>query len=130
MQWDFFVIISFLSMPVVMTKNFTCPASMNTKEIVESCPTTKEQWRSAAERKNCTNLKEKCLDNKELLYHCIMNTEQTHPVEVCYPEFVVAGGYCLEYNDGGMRVMLTLNISCRNHTKKCPNVYLSSRAFE
>lgn len=62
--------------------------------IVQSCPTSKEEWNRAAYDKNCTELAQRnnCTPVSERLeYHCVINTFKNETLEVCAPARVIFG---------------------------------------
>lgn len=62
-----------------------CQAKTDLK-IVTICPTSKEEWDSAARKKNCSQFV--ALDNNEerYEYHCVINAFLNATLEVCAPE--------------------------------------------
>lgn len=52
-------------------------------EIVDNCPDSKDKWREAAARKNCTAYANQCDDPQRLDYHCVINTFVNVTLEVC-----------------------------------------------
>ncbi|XP_078333828.1 uncharacterized protein LOC111102257 isoform X5 [Crassostrea virginica] len=57
-----------------------CNASLATVSVVNRCPRNEEEWTTAAERKNCGNIKHNCVF---IQYHCVMNTWRNKTIEVC-----------------------------------------------
>lgn len=64
-------------------KDYSCPVSSSTVQIVKDCPDSEEKWREAAARKNCEKYASQCSDPKRLVYHCVINPYVTQTLEVC-----------------------------------------------
>lgn len=67
-------------------------------EVVESCPTSKQEWEIAARRKNCSKLvaaeaeRKNCIINeKQPKYHCLINAFRNKFLEVCVAEKIMLG---------------------------------------
>lgn len=60
---------------------------------VKFCPTTKQEWETAAIRKNCNNTaaEQSCSDAKKFVYHCVINGFQDETLEVCAPQKLISG---------------------------------------
>lgn len=60
---------------------------------VKFCPTTKQEWETAAQRKNCnkTAAQQTCSDAKKFVYHCVINVFQNETIEVCAPQKLITG---------------------------------------
>lgn len=77
--------------------NEDCMVDVYNVEVVESCPTSKEEWDIAARRKNCSNLaaeaeRKNCVMNeKQPKYHCLINALRNKLLEVCAPEKTIFG---------------------------------------
>lgn len=60
--------------------------AINSVTIVLYCPTTKEEWDSAAKRKKCGKFSAKenfTADGKQQEYHCVINPFLNETLEVC-----------------------------------------------
>lgn len=63
-------------------------------QVVEDCPDTEDKWREAAARKNCTAYASQCDEPKNLVYHCVINTDISQTLEVCaYAQNIVLGSF-------------------------------------
>lgn len=63
-------------------------------KIVKSCPTSKEEWNSAAQRKNCSKSVTPdnfTTDGEQIKYHCLINAYLNETVEVCAKEKIIFG---------------------------------------
>lgn len=60
---------------------------------VNVCPTTKQEWETAAKRKNCDKIatQQTCSDPEKFVYHCVINGFQNETLEVCAPQKLVTG---------------------------------------
>lgn len=57
---------------------------------VDRCPETEEEWREAAERKNCFQHVNQCDEPGRFEYHCLINPYINRTLEVCaYPQTIV-----------------------------------------
>lgn len=75
-------------------KDYSCPVSSSTVQIVKDCPDSEEKWREAAARKNCEKYASQCSDPKRLVYHCVINPYVTQTLEVCaYAQNIVHGRF-------------------------------------
>lgn len=75
-------------------ENQICQDAVFDINIVQSCPTSKEEWNRAAYDKNCTELAQRnnCTPVSERLeYHCVINTFKNETLEVCAPARVIFG---------------------------------------
>lgn len=109
-----------------------CPEAVQSMVKVKFCPTTKQEWEAAAERKNCdkTAAQQTCSDDaKKFVYHCVINGFQNETLEVCAPQKLITGR-CTEFNVGGGIIQSHSHAPCNK--KKFPNcteVYYSSVAY-
>lgn len=61
-------------------------------EVVDDCPDTKEKWREALARKNCSAYASQCDEPDRLVYHCVINAFVNETLEVCaYSRIIVLG---------------------------------------
>lgn len=60
---------------------------------VKFCPTTKQEWETAAKRKNCDKIatQQTCSVPEKFVYHCVINGFQNETLEVCAPQKLVKG---------------------------------------
>lgn len=60
---------------------------------VKFCPTTKQEWETAAKRKNCDKIatQQTCSDPEDFVYHCVINGFQNETLEVCAPQKLEIG---------------------------------------
>lgn len=79
--------------------NEDCKEADYNAEVVESCPTSKEEWEIAARRKNCRKLaaeaeRKNCtMNEKHPEYHCLMNALRNKLLEVCVAEKFIFGNF-------------------------------------
>nr|XP_022287269.1 uncharacterized protein LOC111099998 isoform X2 [Crassostrea virginica] len=111
--------------------SFSCPVSRDTVQPVHNCPENEEDWREAAERKNCSQHANQCDDPDRLVYHCVINPFVNETLEVCaYPQNIVFG-ICAEYNRQWNVIQGNYQTNCtRFWTKPCPVVYRSNSSFK
>lgn len=62
-----------------------CKEAVDSVESVTSCPTSKSELESAANKKNCqlTAAQQKCSEPETFLYHCVINGYGNETIEVC-----------------------------------------------
>ena len=78
------------SLQIIEPSCSSCPVSKETVNPVDSCPETEEEWRQAAERKNCFQHAAQCDEPGRLEYHCLINPYINQTLEVCaYPQNIV-----------------------------------------
>nr|XP_022286396.1 uncharacterized protein LOC111099409 [Crassostrea virginica]XP_022286397.1 uncharacterized protein LOC111099409 [Crassostrea virginica] len=99
-----------------------CTQSLETAEIVPSCPRTSTEWELRTLEKNCSQFKHAC---SSFEYHCVINTWMNETVEVCAPQKYIVGKVCAEYNFGGNSIQRNTKASC----ERCPDVYNSAESF-
>ena len=77
------------------TQQTPCLQSIQSKIAVKACPTSKEDWESAARKKNCAKLAslQNCTTPDNFKYHCVINSYRNETVEVCAPRKLIIG-YC------------------------------------
>lgn len=78
---------------VCKSPNVNCPEPVKSVEVVSSCPTSKEKWEIAANKKNCKNdaAKQNCTSANPFLYHCVINGYGNETLEVCAPRRIISG---------------------------------------
>lgn len=70
----------------------SCPVSRLTVQAVDDCPDSEEEWRKAAERKNCSAYASQCDEPERFVYHCVINSFVNETLEVCaYSRIIVLG---------------------------------------
>lgn len=79
-----------------------CKDAVDSIEFVTSCPTSKDEWESAANKKNCSakaSLWKNCTidENFRLVYHCLVDEKGTKLLEVCAPQTVLQGNPFLSF---------------------------------
>lgn len=55
-------------------------------KIVTICPTSEEEWDSAALKKNCSQFVAQDTNEERYEYHCVINAFLNATLEVCAPE--------------------------------------------
>ena len=75
------------------TQQQACLQSLKSKTAVERCPSSKDEWDSAAQKKNCENLalRQTCTTPDNFKYHCVINSYRNETVEVCAPAKIILG---------------------------------------
>lgn len=70
-----------------------CQEAVDSVTSVISCPTSEEEWESAARRKNChgTATQQTCAEPETFLYHCVINEYKNETLEVCAPRRLMTG---------------------------------------
>lgn len=115
--------------------NEDCMVAVYNVEVVESCPTSKQEWDIAARRKNCSYLaaeaeRKNCVMNeKQPKYHCLINALRNKFLEVCAPEKTIFG-YCTEFNEAGKVIQNHYAALCEDVSPKCDAIYRSSDAYK
>lgn len=116
--------------------NEDCQEAVYNMEVVESCPTSKQEWEIAARRKNCSKLvaaeaeRKNCIINeKQPKYHCLINAFRNKFLEVCVAEKIMLG-YCAEFNEGGKIIQNHQSAPCKKVFPKCDPFYRSSDAYK
>lgn len=97
--------------------------------VVEECPRGEEQWREAAERKDCAKFAYNLSKPKEFLYHCVINSYFNQTVELCAKERLVHLGFCAEYSFSANKIQGSLKVKCNDSSPQCPIVYNSTQAY-
>lgn len=115
--------------------NEDCMDAVNNAEVVESCPTSKQEWDIAARRKNCSKLaaegeRKNCIMNeKQPEYHCLINALRDKLLEVCAPGKTIFG-YCAEFNEAGKVIQNHYTAPCEDVSPKCDKSYSSTDAYK
>lgn len=114
-----------------MNENKYCKEAVQSVEKVSSCPTSKEQWDKAANKKNCWEkaLKQNCTIPEKFVYHCVINGYGNATLEVCAPERLILG-HCTEFNEVGGVIQDQLLSDCNGVFPRCDDYYLSSEAYK
>ena len=72
--------------------SFSCPVLRDTVQPVQNCPDNEEDWKEAADRKNCSQHAKQCDEPDRLVYHCLINPFVNEMLEVCaYPQYILLG---------------------------------------
>lgn len=108
-----------------------CPEAVDSAEYVTSCPSTKSEWDTAAQKKNCSKvaLHQNCSTIKEFQYHCVLNGYRNKMVEVCAPSRIIIG-HCVEFNLLGGVIQDQMSSPCNDTFPKCDVVYRSTAAYK
>lgn len=109
-----------------------CKSFKNDLKVVPSCPTSKEEWDRAANKKNCTELanRRNCTNTKnQLQYHCVINAYMNETLEICAePRYIF--GHCTEFNVIGEVIQSNYATKCNNDFPKCGGIYISENAYK
>lgn len=115
--------------------NESCQDALYNKEVVTSCPKSKEEWDIAASRKNCSEIAavakaNNCtIDEKQPKYHCVMNALRTYFLEVCADEKKIRG-HCTEFNEFGRIIQIHDSAKCKDVFPNCDDEYSSLDAYK
>lgn len=96
------------------------------------CPTTKEEWDSAAKRKKCGKFSAKenfTADGKQQEYHCVINPFLNETLEVCAEPKILLG-FCAEFNVAGGVIQNNEAAPCDKTFPKCDAIYNSREAYK
>lgn len=119
------------TMKIISGISVSCPISPSTVEIVGGCPDSKEKWRLAAARKNCTAIASQCDEPDKLVYHCVINEYANKTLEVCAYWKIIVLGHCTEYNLNGNRIQQNYRTNCFQFSSNpCPSLYFSYEAYK
>lgn len=68
-------------------------------KIVEFCPSSKQEWDSAANKKNCSEqaVLQRCSLAERFIYHCVVNGNRNEMLEVCAPQIIMSGKVSIYY---------------------------------
>lgn len=60
---------------------------------MDICPTSKEDWGKAANKKNCSKMAEmqNCTNTESFVYHCLINGFRNETLELCAPNTIIYG---------------------------------------
>ncbi|XP_062570774.1 uncharacterized protein LOC134232812 [Saccostrea cucullata] len=107
-----------------------CFKSLETMQIVESCPRDKNEMEEAAKEKNCSHhaKNQSCTVPENFKYHCVINVFRNQSIEVCAPERKI-NGFCVEFNLEGARIQDQYLSDCTVLDPPCPKRYSSTDAY-
>ena len=69
------------------------PASNRTVKMVAECPKSIDEWKDREKMKHCSSITQDITSKSKLRYHCVLNGDGTHLIEVCAPSKYVHGKY-------------------------------------
>lgn len=127
---EFFTALKILLVSVRLSHCASCLASSATIHYVHSCPTSKEAWDAAAQRKNCSAAEHNCTTTNSFVYHCLPNSAQDKLLEVCSSPEVIAFPVCAEFNERKNRILENHLTDCSVYTIPCPTRYISTDAYK
>nr|XP_022286462.1 uncharacterized protein LOC111099465 [Crassostrea virginica] len=126
-----FSIIVSITMMIAEASTYSCSISRQTVHHVDRCPKTEEEWKEAAERKNCSRYAHHCTEPEKLLYHCVVNPYVNQTLEVCAIRKNMIGGFCSEYSILENVIRSNYNRNCQKFIPNpCPLFYLSNSTFK
>lgn len=105
-----------------LTKDDTCYGTNKTITLVEHFSKISTTFENRVREKNCGSLP-KC-NGEPMVYHCLRFKDGI--VEVCSPERVIKGSYCVVFDNGIGRVIEDFNSPC----SECPFKYQSADSFK
>lgn len=110
-----------------------CKDVVESIEFVTSCPTSKDEWESAANKKNCSakaSLWKKCIyGHVQPVYHCLVDEERTKLLEVCAFETRLPG-YCASFSVFWGDIYPQYSTTCNENFPKCDSHYISSDIYK
>lgn len=108
-----------------------CIESLPTVQKVPDCPRNFTELQLAVKRKRCDALAniQTCVDPKKFVYHCLVNQQNDGFVEVCAPEWILAG-FCGYYDTVLDKIAPNVNKDCTKSAYPCPGVFNSSDTYK
>lgn len=108
-----------------------CIESLPTVQKVPDCPRNFTELQLAVKRKRCDALAniQTCVDPNKFVYHCLVNQQNDGFVEVCAPEWILAG-FCGYYDTVLDRIAPNVNKDCTKSAYPCPGVFNSSDTYK
>ncbi|XP_062602586.1 uncharacterized protein LOC134264302 [Saccostrea cucullata] len=133
----FFIFTMVMLLRVKEVFAFTkCEVSVLTVRAVDACPTDEKSWRKAAERFNCSAIRQSCSQSSganaqyfKFQYHCVINAYRNATLEVCAPNRTILG-FCTEFNIQGALIQDNYDAECTKHNPPCPTSYNSAEAYK
>lgn len=108
----------------------SCPQSIPTQTIVESCPEDSNAWIKAADKKQCNLIIHNCTEKNDFQYHCLPDMLLNTLVEVCAPTKIIVGQHCPYYDMQRNIIEPNFNEPCNSHLEPCAEVYSSSVVYK
>lgn len=70
-----------------------CQEAVDSITQVDICPTSKEEWKKAANKKNCGVMAEmqNCTNTESFVYHCVIDGFRKGILELCAPKTIIYG---------------------------------------
>ncbi|XP_061196020.1 uncharacterized protein LOC133204308 [Saccostrea echinata] len=129
-QWFSAVILLLYVKDGLFLDDRHCSKSLETMQIVETCPRNKNEMEEAAKEKNCPYhaKNQSCAVPEKFKYHCVINVFRNQSIEVCAPERKI-NGYCAEFNVDGARIQDQYQTDCTVLDPPCPTRYSSTEAY-
>lgn len=108
-----------------------CNESLPTVQKVTHCPRNFTELQLAVKRKRCDALAniQTCVDPNKFVYHCLVNQENDGFVEVCAPEWILAG-FCGYYDTVLGKIVTNVKKDCTKSAYPCPGVFNSSDTYK
>lgn len=108
-----------------------CNESLPTVQKVTHCPRNFTELQLAVKRKRCDALAniQTCVDPKKFVYHCLVNQQTDGFVEVCAPEWILAG-FCGYYDTVLDKIVTNVKKDCTKSAYPCPGVFNSSDTYK
>lgn len=126
-----YVLLAFLYFQIhAIVGSISCPQSIPTKTIVESCPEDSTAWIEASDKKKCNLIIHNCTEKNDFQYHCLPNRLLNTLVEVCAPTKVIVGRHCPYYDMQRNIIEPNFNQPCNSHLEPCAEVYSSSVVYK
>lgn len=108
-----------------------CNESLSTVQKVTHCPRNFTELHIALKRKRCDSLAtiQGCVEPNKFVYHCLVNQQNDGFVEVCAPEWILAG-FCGYYDTVLDKIVQNVKKDCTKAAYPCPGVYNSSDTYK
>lgn len=70
-----------------------CEEAVKSITKVDICPTSKEEWDKAANKKNCSVMAalQNCTNTESFLYNCVLDRFRKETLELCAPKTIIRG---------------------------------------
>lgn len=108
-----------------------CNESLSTVQKVTHCPRNFTELQLVVTKKRCDALanKQTCVDPHKFVYHCLVNQQNDGFVEVCAPEWILAG-FCGYYDTVLDKIVTNVKKDCTKSAYPCPGVFNSSDTYK
>lgn len=133
MNYDIYIFLGHVLLQIQIYKSEArfCPEAIASVNYVVSCPTSKQEWDTAATKKNCSRLAshQNCSSVEQFKFHCVINGFRNETLEVCAPSRIIFG-HCVEFNLLGGVIQDQLSSPCNSIFPKCDALFSSTDAYK